>query len=227
MDNCESEPKFYKLRKCDSCGNEFKSTLGVTRRQFCKDCMEKRNKYFDELSKEHLRIKTLIMHETALRKLETCHNSFIFSDLQESIDAIEEMEKMSPESFLSASEVLVAIGLYYNAYFFKINYKVGNHKVDFYMPEEKIVLEIDSGLHDIGEKRYHDGKKDIEIRSLLGPEWEVVRFNNTYTDKFPLNVGDKAVEVAEKQRGLRKKNHGMLPRGYSKSVDAYYNKVFG
>lgn len=166
------------------------------------------------------------MHETAIKKIETCKQGFCFCDIEESVNAIKEMEKIKPDLFNSASEIVAAIGLYHENFFFKINHKVLDYAVDFYMPDEKICLEIDGGMHDIGNTRYKDGRRDIEIRNALGNEWEVVRISTNYSDKFPFNIGNKAVEMAKRQQELRRKNQGHLPRGYSKSVDAYYAKVF-
>lgn len=220
------EPKWYKVEKCSCCGKEFKNTQGSTYRSRCNSCIEKDIERLGKIAAEIATLKMQLMHENAIRKIETCRHAFRFCDLLESIAAIEEMEKMKPESFNSASEIVAAIGLYHEGFFFKINHKMLTYTIDFYMPDEKICLEIDGDMHDIGNTRYKDGRRDIELRNALGSEWEVVRIPTTYSDRFPFNIGDRAIEVANKQRELRKKNQGHLPRGYSKSVDAYYAKVF-
>lgn len=227
VDNMNKEnPKYFRIEKCICCGKEFKATQSHTYRQRCNDCIEKADKKMLELGHQMALIKMQMMHENALRKIEISKDSFRFSDITDAVSAIEEMEKMSPRSFKSSSEIVVAIGLYHEGFFFKVNHSVSRYSVDFYMPDEKICLEIDGDIHDIGNTRFKDGKRDVELRIELGGEWEVVRMSTDYSDKHPFCIGEKAISIADRQRELRKKNQGHLPRGYSKTVDAYYAKVF-
>lgn len=222
----KDNPKYYHIEKCICCGKDFKSTLPLVCRQRCNECAEKANERMIELYSQRAQINSQIMHEKALKIIETCRESFRFSDIMDAVNAIGEMERISPRSFQSASEVVTAIGLYHEGFFFKINHSVLQYSIDFYMPDDKICLEIDGDIHDVGNTRFKDGRRDIEIRNELGGEWEVVRISNNFSDKFPFRVGNRALEMANRQRELRKKNQGHLPRGYSKSVDAYYAKVF-
>ena len=165
------------------------------------------------------------MHETALRKIEKSFDAYDFREFEEAIKAVEEMEKIRPDAFLSSEEIITAIVLYMQGYDFKINYKILKYKVDFFLPDEKIILEVDSGLHDIGNCRAKDGRRDIELRTELGGEWEVVRINTNLVSRHPLKIGEAAEELANKQRELRKTHGGHLPDNYSKSVKAYYEQV--
>lgn len=221
------EPKYYRLEKCDMCGEDFKSTLSVMQRQFCPSCMEKHLNEHERLVKEYAALKIKIMHETAIRKLEKSHGGFCMRDLYDSIKAVEEMESISPDSFLSADEIITAILLYDQGFFFKINHKILAYKVDFFLPDEKIVLEVDGYAHDLKGHRTKDGKRDVDIRKELGYEWEIVRIPTKYIEKEPMKVCDAMLEIANKQRELRKKYNGMLPENYSKSTKAYYSKLSG
>jgi very-short-patch-repair endonuclease len=210
---------------CYVCGKEFFSATSVHQRQFCPECFEKYKSEHDALVKEYANIKLKIMHETALRKLEKSRDCFDFRDFREAIEAVEQMERIKPDAFLSSEEIITAISLYSLGYDFKVNYKILKYKVDFYLPEEKIILEVDSSLHDIGNTKLKDGRRDVEIRYELGNEWEIVRISTSFVAQHPLMIANKAIEMANKQRELRKKNHGFLPYNYSKSVKAYYDKV--
>jgi very-short-patch-repair endonuclease len=132
---------------------------------------------------------------------------------------------MKPDAFKSSEEIVTAISLYEQGYFFKINYKILKYTVDFYLPDEKIILEIDGVHHDIGNCRAKDGRRDVDLRNELGYEWEIVRIPTNYVNRYPTKIGEAAEQLAWKQRELRSKNHGMLPHNYSKSVKAYYEDV--
>ena len=193
-------------------------------RCFCPKCFEKHQRDHDALVAEYSATKVKIMHEVALRKMEKSY-SIVFSEIEDAIKAIEEMERMKPEAFLSADEIITAIMLYSQGYFFKINHKVLKYKVDFFLPDEKICLEIDGYHHDVGGHRARDGRRDVEIREELGSDWEIVRIPTSYVEKYPAKIGEAAEQLAWKQRELRQKNHGALPNNYSKSVKAYYEDV--
>jgi very-short-patch-repair endonuclease len=165
------------------------------------------------------------MHEAAVRKHEKSDSPFDFREFEESIEAGAEMEKVKPDAFLSSEEILMAIILYHYDWFFKINYNILKYKVDFYIPDHKIIVEIDSALHDIGKCRAKDGRRDVEIRNELGAEWEIIRIPSSYVCKYPKKLCEGLLELANKQRQIRQKNGGFLPTSYSKSVKAYYEEV--
>ena len=219
------QPKYSRKDICRVCGKEFDSTLSVHSRQFCPKCMEEHLREHQELVEEYAKIKLQIMHEIALRKLEKSYSAYDFREYDEAIEAVAEMEKIKPEAFLSSEEILTAIILYHEDWFFKINYKILQYKVDFYIPDEKIILEIDGGLHDLEKRRAKDGRRDIELREELGSEWEIIRVSSSYVCKYPKEFCDGILELARKQREIRKKHGGILPQNYSKSVKAYYEEV--
>ena len=142
------EPKWYKVDRCFCCGEEFKNTQGSTYRPRCNTCIEKDTERLNDIALEVAKLRMQLMHEKAIHKIETCRNAFLYRDILDSIVAIEEMERLKPESFNSASEIVAAIGLYHEGFFFKINHKILTYSIDFYMPDEKICLEIDGGMHD-------------------------------------------------------------------------------
>lgn len=215
------EPLNYRIEKCMVCGKEFNSTLPCGDRQFCPTCMDKHQKEHEELVKQHVAIKAKIAFEAGVRKLER-RGHFPMRNIYEAVKAVEEMVNISPSSFKSAYEVLTAIILYNDGFQFKINHKIDKYLVDFYVPEEKIVLEVDGGLHDLKGARVKDGRRDIEIRGILGYDWEIVRLPAGFVEKNPTLIGGAMIEIANKQRALRAKNRGMLPENYSKSTKAYY-----
>lgn len=193
-------------------------------RVYCDECLKKHIKEHEEKVKEYLKIKVDIMHENAIRKMEKADYVFMI-DYQDAIEAVRQMELMKPEAFLSAEEIIMAIILYEEGYMFKINHKILKYKVDFYIPEEKVILEIDSGMHDIGKCRAKDGRRDIELRNYLGTKWETVRIPASYVEKYPEKVVPAMIEIANKQRKLRAEHNGLLPTWYSKSTKAYYESI--
>lgn len=153
-------------------------------RVYCDECLKKHIKEHEEKVKEYIRIKVDIMHENAIRKMEKADYVFVI-DYQDAIEAVHQMELIKPEAFMSAEKIIMAVILYEEGYMFKINHKILKYKVDFYIPEEKIILEIDSGFHEIGKRKAKDGRRDIELRNYLGKEWETVRIPASYVEKYP------------------------------------------
>lgn len=106
---------------------------------------------------------------------------------------------------------------------FKINHKVGKYKVDFFMPEEKVCLEVDGGYHEHSLAK--DGKRDIELRDMLGKEWEVIRIPTRWIEKNPAKIPEYIEGVYKKIKEARKKNNGFLPKNFSKTTKAYYEEL--
>ncbi len=221
MSNIDYDKNYKKDFQCWNCGKTMTFTrIRPKNRVLCDECLEKHIREHDEKVEEYSKLKVEIMHENALRKMEKADFVFV-SDYREAIEAVREMEILKPESFMSAAEIIMAIILFEEGYEFKINHKILKYKVDFYIPEEHICLELDSALHDIGKRKAKDGKRDIELRQYLGVGWETVRIPTTYVEKYPEKVVVAMIELADKQRKLRKENGGFIPEWYSESARAY------
>jgi very-short-patch-repair endonuclease len=114
--------------------------------------------------------------------------------------------------FDSAHEIVAAVILIHNEVRTKTQYKVGAYRVDFYLPELKIVLEIDGERH--RHKKQHDNERDIFIRKELGSDHEIIRVKTERIEENAELLVEAIKSIKEERQELRKKNFGCLPTWY-------------
>lgn len=216
-------PKYREMFKCWKCSKEVEVTESEpTERVFCKECFSKYMDEHQELISEYSKLKIKVMFENALRIMEKSKKIYMHEYLDSSKkiygNAISETEK-----FMSSHEIIVAILLEEYGFEFNVNYQILNYKVDFYIPELKICVEVDGNLHQ--NKLEYDSNRDIEIRNTLGVEWEIVRIPTKYIEQNPSKIIDGIEALANEKRRLRKKNLGYMPYGYSARENKHYDKI--
>lgn len=191
---------------------EKHSGLGSVRpRYFCKECFDNRNKSLRETRTEYAKLKKRLMLERAVRMFEKQTNDIY--DYKDIIDDMTEYVEENPDKFDSSHEMLAAIVLVDNAIKAKMQYKIDKYRVDFYLPDYKIVLEIDGDLHK--NNLYRDNQRDIKIREILGNDWEIVRISTKYIEQNASALVDAMIAVKKEKQKLRKQHHGYLPEWYS------------
>lgn len=192
--------------------NEERHGLGSARqRYFCKECFNKRNKALRETRNAYAKLKKKLMLERAIRMFEKQNiNVYDYKDI---IDEMTEYVEEYPDKFDSSHEMLAAIVLVDNAIKAKMQYKIDKYRVDFYLPDYKIVLEIDGDLHK--NNLYRDNQRDIKIREILGNDWEIVRISTKYIEQNASALVDAMIAVKKEKQKLRKQHHGYLPEWYS------------
>lgn len=141
-------------------------------RCYCEECFEKHNNKIAEENELWLRLKRERMFEVAIDKLER-QGTIDFEEYEEAIKTVEEYNINNPDKFDSSSEIIAAIILIQNHVKIKPQYKIDKYQVDFLLPEEKIVLEIDGVQHRL--HRAKDAIRDEVIKYALGKEWQIIR----------------------------------------------------
>lgn len=174
-------------------------------RCYCAECKKKTDAEYDALKEEYIRLKKEVMFENAIETLEG-QNINIY-DYKEAIEAIHDYIRKYPDKFDSSYEVIAAIILIYNKVQCKPQAAVGKYRVDFLLPDEYVVLEIDGERHK-ARKRY-DSDRDIAIKAELGEFWEIVRID---TDLLKTNAKElvKAIRKICEYRIFG--NHGDIYR---------------
>ena len=190
-------------------------------RKYCEACYNSIVADREKDLQEYLRLKTKIMTERAIRILER-QNLDVY-EYEEAIKSVAEYAIDKPDKFMSSHEMIAAVILIYNRVETKIQFKIGKHAVDFYLPTLKAVLEVDGYMHDFQAEK--DSKRDIDVRSALGGDWEVVRIPTKYIEQNAKVLVDAIVAVKEEKQKLRKQNNGILPETYSKREKTHYAKL--
>lgn len=214
--NCGAENPTHHFDICEhekvseETGAFFK--IDMHQREYCENCFKAVSEKYWENRKEYVRLKSVLMFERAVRILEK--QSIEIYDYQEAIKAVEEYVLEYPEKFQSAHEIIVAIIFVDNEIEVTTQFKVGKYKVDFYVPKLKMILEVDGYMHEFRE--HADNRRDNEIRSILGKDWETVRIPTKYIEQNAELLVEAARSLKAEMQKLRKENFGALPEWYSK-----------
>ena len=152
------------------------------------------------------------MLERAIRSLE--HQNLDIYDYEEAIKAVGEYARENLEKFDSSDEMIAAIVLIENELNITIGKRVGKYKVDFYIPALKAILEVDGDRH--AGKHYYDNERDMELRRILGNEWEIVRIKTEYIEQQADLLVEAIKSIIAEKKKLREQNNGFLPEWYSK-----------
>lgn len=217
-------PDYKEIFTCWRCGKDVEvKYMEPHDRVFCDECFSEYKKEHEELIREYAKLKIKVMFENALRTMEKSKKVYMHEYLEAS-KKVYDMAMSESEKFMSASEIIVAIVLEEYAFEYYVNYPILDYKVDFYIPELKVCVEVDGALHQ--HKLVYDSKRDIEIRNTLGYEWEVVRIPVKYIEENPSKIIEAIEALANEKRRLRKKSQGHLPYGFSKRENKYYDKIF-
>lgn len=162
-------------------------------RCYCKECFEAQAKKLREENELYIKLKKRRMFETALDIME--HQRTKIYDYQEAIKSVQEFVEENPDKFDSSYEILAAIVLIKNRIRCKMQYKVGPYQVDMLLPDLFVALEIDGDRHKYNKKR--DSERDMEIKMMLGSDWEIVRIKTEYLDEHADRLLDAIKKVCD------------------------------
>lgn len=210
--------------KCWICGKDIIESFGsmdIMSGRFCKEHWREHQKQYKQIVADYLKLKTQIMFERSVRLLE--NTGMNMTNIKREVQAVQRHSADSPESYKSSQEMVTAIIMLKAGYDFELNYKIGKYIVDMYLPDLKLIVEVDGERHD--NRHLQDSKRDTELRRMLGDEWEVIRIPTQYIEQNPERIPDAVLALAKQKRDIRKKNGGFLPQNYSKREAARYEKA--
>lgn len=216
-------PNYREVFNCIQCGTEIEFLcIEPMERVFCDKCKKEHINNHKKIVEQYTKLKLEVMHENALRLMEKSYSCYM-NDMIDSINFVRQMEISSPESFYSISEIITAIILIENGIDFKINHKILNYKIDFFIPSKFICLEVDGDFHKL--RLAKDGKRDIEIRNELGNKWETIRIPTKFISENPNKIIETMDTMYKEIKKIRKMNNGIIPSSFSKTAKAYYKDI--
>ena len=213
-----------KIEKCWVCGADVVPSYGVTdvmSGRFCHDHWLEHQKAYKKIVADYIKLKTEVMFERAMRKLDSA--GVCMTDIMREAKAVQKHSADCPEAYKSSDEMITAVIMLHAGYDFELNYKIGKYIVDMYIPELNVILEVDGDRHE--HRQLQDSKRDVELRRMLGEEWEIIRIPTQHIEQNPAKIPEAVVALAKHKRELRKKNGGFLPQSYSKREAARYRKA--
>ena len=162
-------------------------------RCYCPECKAKVDEREKQEREQYIRLKKREMFIKACSLLEGQHTKMY--EYREAIDVVEEFLTNNPDKFDSSYEVLAAIVLVHNHIYSKMQYKIGRYQVDFLLPEELVVLEIDGERH--RHSKEYDNKRDTYIKEQLGLGWDIIRIKTEYLDQNAKRLPEAIKRVVE------------------------------
>ncbi len=210
---CNNEgTKQFDMRKPEYFLGEVFDYVPASQRFYCEECFKRVTQERESDRFEYVKLKKKLMYERAVRMLEKQDVDLYL--YKEALECVKEYSENNLDLFDSAHEMVAAAVLIFDEIHIKTQYKVAGYRVDFWIPEMKIILEIDGMFHKNTVNR--DSKRDIKIREELGYDVEVIRVDTKYIEQNAKMLTDAISAIREERQKIRKQNFGLLPDWYCK-----------
>lgn len=198
--------------KCQFCGKEvmtlnYRSALKYT----CALCKLEKKNAKKKITDEHEFIKKEERLDKAIVRLDKVAN---LDDYVRPLNIIRQ-NLHKDKWFESTEEILVALELLKNNYKIKHQVKINRYRVDFLIPELKVVLEVDGKHFHLKENREDENFRDCIITLNLGSSWEIIHIMDDDINTDITNLVPAIKKVLEKRRYIRSKYNGEIPKWYS------------
>lgn len=193
-------------------------------RSYCDKCEKPYKQEDEELMESYLIQKMKIMWRRAVNNIEK--QGFDMDDYYEEAHIILDMATEDYNKFQSSPEMMVAMELLRNRVQTKVQHKILRYRVDFLLPEYKVVLEVDGKMHDYRIKK--DSNRDVAIMSELNngdKGWEIIRIPTKHLEQNLQRLIPAIKALYNERQRLRRKHDGFLPNYYSKHDTAQKMKV--
>lgn len=201
--------------KCCICGQEV-LTYNYRRglKYKCKKC-----KTLEYMSDKILKIeedtyKKEQKLEKALKRIEK-QNPEKFKEYDKAIEIVKK-NLYRDKWFDSTEEIMVALELLRRKVKVRHQVKMGIYRLDFVLPEEKIILEVDGTVFHTERTKEKEDIRDNVIILNLGTTWEVVRITDELINQNLRRLLPAIRAVKKERQKVRAKNDGQLPEWYSK-----------
>lgn len=177
------------MYECWSCGAALSEGF-AKKRNFCPKCSAEKAETAKKNFNEYWRLKNGMTLERAVSRIEDDPNDPEIGFYRESIETVREYVEKNPQTLASTEEYIALIVLLAHEVKIKCQYKVLHYKIDFCLPELKVLLEIDGDRH----KKLKDAKRDLEILGEVGDEWTIIRFPTKYINEYPKAIYDAVLD---------------------------------
>lgn len=203
-----------KIKICWFCGS-YHTDVNQPKRSYCEECLEKHKAEDKELMKKYAEYKMRTMWRRAVNDIEK--QGVFMDEYYDESQLVLDLALEDTRRFQSSNEMMAAMELVRNRVKAKMQHKVLNYRVDFLIPEWKVVLEIDGKLHEYSIKK--DSKRDVAIIQELNngsTGWEIIRIPTKHIDSNLKQLIPAIKTLYNERQRLRKKHGGFLPTYYSK-----------
>lgn len=190
------------IRRCQDCGVPLGTYANYPFSGRCLDC--RRKKLDGQIEAEGA--KQELARARKLQRLEKAKSVLTgktggLAEYQRALKAVAK-HLHRPGWFQSVGEVVAALELLRQGYKLRHQAKVLSWRVDFIIPELKIVLEVDGFYH--ANRKEEDAIRDSEIQAHLGPEWEIVRVKDRMILDSPQRLLPAMHIIVEERKKYRR-----------------------
>ncbi|AYB00072.1 DUF559 domain-containing protein [Lachnoanaerobaculum umeaense] len=188
--------KMYKI-PCTVCGKPvFKRSFSIKRAYKCDYCKLVEKEKWKSLERELAeRLLDELNPQTEAEKRfdKAVQKMFVKrKDIEKYSRAIK-AAKTRCELYDSIPEIFVAIELLHQGYRIIPQQKLANYRLDFVIPDIKIVIEVDGKI--FHNNRDRETVKDFVIKNNLGQDWKVLHITTDYIMKDMVRVAKYLREV--------------------------------
>lgn len=170
---------FYKV-KCEVCKREMESGIYDRKRHFiCDYCKLKIKKKEEQKKIDYSEIMGIQTRREKQFEKAIDNIKKQVADFHKYEKAIE-IARTREEMYGSIPEAMVAIELLRIGYRIIPQQKVKKYKVDFAIPKEKIVIEVDGSVY---HKDSYKGDREAIIQLALGLDWKIIHIPAEYIAK--------------------------------------------
>ena len=166
-----------KKHACLICGKEFES--GKTNVYACDEC-ERKIKLIKKMEMVDKAQKELEKQKCRTRNLKSKLDMYAYAN------SVKERVVNGIDSLSSMPEAVVAIQMDRIKLKYRTQVDIAGKKVDFVIPEIKIILEIDGELYHTDENKAF--LRDRQIMNSVGEEWEIVHINAQEVPLYTWNL---------------------------------------
>jgi len=217
------EEKYHNPYNLSVIKNAWVKRKNLHKRIFCEKCKVQHIKLKNERAQLYKKITSQIMIEHAIASLEI-QNVNVYK-YRQSINTIIDIIEKNIYKFKSSHEIVLTTIFIYHQIEYSVNFKIGKYTVDFYLPTFKVILEVDGHLHNLDINKVFDANRDIELRNLLGSDWEVLHIPTKYVDSDAEKIPFIITKMKSAIQKARSENSGILPETFAKRYKSYYCKV--
>lgn len=188
--------------RCCECGTEIKVVNYRSGFHYTCDRCKLKKELFAEITKEIVTKESKRKRfETAVKRIKDANDGDI-SQYKKAIELSRDaMEKKN--WFDSTEEMMACIELVKNGFKVMSQVKIGTYRVDFLLPDQNMVLEIDGVQYHHENTREREAVRDSLIRAKLGNEYEVLRFSDTMINKNIKGLTRSLFKAYKRRKRLR------------------------
>lgn len=123
-------------------------------------------------------------------------------DLSKEIFSVRKRVLNGIDRFSSLQETMVAIQLEKQNLKYESQKEINGKKVDFFLPELKIILEIDGELYHTDEDK--EFLRDRQIMSGIGEEYEIIHIEADSVPRYTWNLKEALVYIVQERNEQRR-----------------------